>query len=347
MGNDMEAIDPQEPGKTTPPQMTAAWYTRNGAASEVLQVGLMDTPRPGAGEVLVRLKCSGVNPSDWKVRKGGQGRVLEYPLVIPHSDGAGVIVAAGQGVDTARVGERVWLWNAQWKRPYGTAAQYISIAASQAMLMPAGLSYEEGACLGIPAITALQAVELARLKPGSTVLIQGGAGSVGYYAIQMAKLKGAKVITTVSSDAKAAHAAQAGADHVINYRTQNVAHEVRAITGGRLVDAIVEVDFTTNAASYPGLLRPSGRVVVYGMNRTQAELGTFWFMRNQISLEFVFVYELSEQDRTDRLAQLQGLLSDGALDHCVAAVLDLGDVARAHDLVEQGEVMGNVVLAIP
>jgi NADPH2:quinone reductase len=335
------------PGVTAiPTQMLAASYTRNGPAAEVLHVGMTDTPQPGPGEVLVHLKCSGVNPSDWKVRKGGQGRVLEYPLVIPHSDGSGIIVATGQGVDAARVGERVWLWNAQWKRPYGTAAQYICLPSGQAMQMPAALSFEEGACLGIPAITALQAVELARLEAGSTVLIQGGAGSVGYYAIQMAKHLGARVITTVSSDAKAAHAASAGADHVINYRTQNVADEVRAITQGQLVDAIVEVDFTGNAATYPGVLRPSGRVVVYGMNHQKVELGTFWFMRSQISLEFVFVYELSTQDRAKRLAQLQAMLAAGSLKHCIAATLDLAEIARAHDMVEQGQVMGHAVLSV-
>ncbi|CAN5753003.1 NADPH:quinone reductase [soil metagenome] len=340
----METTNTQPTTQAIPTKMEAAWYTRNGPAPEVFEVGQMDTPKPAQGEVLVRLHASGVNPSDWKVRKGGQGRALEYPLVVPHSDGAGVIVAAGPGVDTSRTGERVWLWNAQWGRAQGTAAQYISLPAGQAMPMAAALSFDEGACLGIPAITALQCVELAEAGPETTVLVQGGAGSVGYYAIQMARQKGATVITTVSSDAKAAHAARAGADHVINYRSQNVADEVRAITGGRLVDAVVEVDFTTNAATYPGVLRPSGRVIVYGMNRQQVELSTFWFMRNQISLRFVFVYELSAQDRAARLAQLQAMLHTGALQHCVAQTLDLRDVARAHDLVEQGGVMGNVVL---
>ncbi|MBC7437548.1 MAG: NADPH:quinone reductase [Bdellovibrionales bacterium] len=326
--------------------MLAASYTRNGSAAEVLQVALAETPQPGPGEVLVQMKFSGVNPSDWKVRKGGQGRALEFSFVIPHSDGSGVIVAVGEGVDASRVGESVWLWNGQWKRAHGTAAQYISLPSSQAVQMPAALSFEEAACLGIPALTALQAVELARIEPGCTVLIQGGAGSVGYYAIQMAKQLGARVITTVSSDKKAEHAATAGADHIINYKTQNVADEVRGITGGKLVDSIVEVDFTGNAASYPGVLRPSGRVVVYGMNRPQAEIATTWFMRNQISLEFLLVYELSAQDRAKRLAQLQAMLAAGALKHCVAATLDLSEIARAHDMVEQGQVMGHVVLSV-
>src|SRR4051812_4705030 len=155
--------------------MRAAFYSRQGSAHEVLQIGEQPTPAPGPGEVRVRLRTSGVNPSDWKVRRGGFGRGLLAPLIIPHSDGAGDIDAVGPGV-ADRQGERVWVWNGQWKRAHGTAAQYIVVPSAQAVSLPANVDYAEGACLGIPALTAIQAVRLAKLDRGSTVLIAGGAG---------------------------------------------------------------------------------------------------------------------------------------------------------------------------
>nr|MCU0946075.1 NADPH:quinone reductase [Rubritepida sp.] len=185
--------------------MKAVWYERTGPAREVLVYGEMPTPNPRPGEVLVRLAASGVNPSDWKARGGS--RPMIAPRVIPHSDGAGVIEAAGPGVDPARIGQRVWIWNGQWKRPFGTAAQYIALPATQAVPLPAGTSFEAGACLGIPALTALHAVRTDGGVAGQSVLVAGGAGAVGHYAIQFARLLGARqVIATVSSPQKAQHA---------------------------------------------------------------------------------------------------------------------------------------------
>ena len=167
--------------------MRAAFYTEHGSAREVLEVGERPTPEPGPGEVRVRLRTSGVNPSDWKSRRGGGGRTLAAPLVIPHSDGAGDIDAVGAGVGSSRIGERVWIWNGQWKRPFGTAAQYIALPSAQAVALPENVDYESGACLGIPALTALQAVRLAQVQRESVVLVSGGAGAVGHYAVQFAK----------------------------------------------------------------------------------------------------------------------------------------------------------------
>lgn len=327
--------------------MQAAFYSRQGPAAEVLEVGEQPTPRPGPGEVLVRLRTSGVNPSDYKVRKGGFGRTLAYPLVIPHSDGAGVVDAVGEGVPHGRVGERVWIWNGQWLRPCGTAAQYIALPSAQAVRMPDGLGDAEAACLGIPAFTALQAVRQAGLQPGMTVLVAGGAGSVGHYAVQMARRRGATVIATVSSEAKAAHARAGGADHVLFYRAEDVGARAREITGGRGVDAVIEMDFTANFPLYPACVRPGGTVVVYGMGQTEALLPTFWFMRNRITLKFVYIYEIDAADREAGLRELDVLLQEGALRHTVALRLPLAQVARAHDLVEQGQVLGHVVLDIP
>ena len=180
--------------------MRAAFYERNGGARDVLRVGEMDTPHAGPGEVRVKLAASGVNPSDVKSRQG-MTRKIAWPRVIPHSDGAGVLDEVGPGVPPSRLGERVWVWNGQWKRPFGTAAEAIVLPANQAVPLPDHVEFAAGACLGIPAMTAYHAVALAALAPGSRVLISGGAGAVSQYAIQFAKQRGATVLTTISSPA--------------------------------------------------------------------------------------------------------------------------------------------------
>ena len=325
--------------------MRAAFYTRQGPAREVLKIGEQPTPEPGLGEVRVRLETSGVNPSDWKGRRGGFGRGLASPLVIPHSDGAGEIDAAGPGLES-RIGERVWIWNGQWKRPHGTAAEYIVLPGAQAVPLPANVGYAEGACLGIPAFTAVQAVRLAALARGTTVLVAGGAGSVAHYAIQLAKLRGATVVTTVSSDAKAAHAQRAGADHVINYKTENVSECIQAITSGRGVDAIIELDLSSNARLYPLVLRPHATVAVYGMAANEAALPSLWLMQNSVTLRLFLIYDISEHDRKAGIDELTRLLTEGRLTHSVALRLPLGQIADAHEIVERGEMMGNVVLDV-
>jgi NADPH:quinone reductase len=181
--------------------MRIAYYEKNGSAADVLQFGTMDDPKPGPGEVRVKLKTSGVNPSDVKTR-AGLTRKMAFPRVVPHSDGAGVIDMTGLGVADKRIGERVWIWNGQWKRPMGTAAEFIVLPEAQAVHLPSQTSFEAGACLGIPALTAWHAVELAGPVSGKTLLISGGAGAVAHYAIQFAKAQGAKVIATVSSAAR-------------------------------------------------------------------------------------------------------------------------------------------------
>jgi NADPH2:quinone reductase len=324
--------------------MRAAWYTQQGAAHDVLRLGEQPTPEVGAGEVRVRLRTSGVNPSDWKVRRGGFGRGLSAPLIIPHSDGAGDIDAVGPGVTGRTPGERVWIWNGQWKRPHGTAAEYIVVPSAQAAPLPDSVDDAEGACLGIPALTALQAVRLAGIAPGAAVLVPGGAGSVAHYAIQFAKRRGAMVYTTVSSAAKAAHAIAAGADASIDYRNEDVAARIGDLTAGCGVDAVIEVDLTRNARLYPAIVRPRGRVVVYGMTAPETALPALWMMQNSVSLLPFLIYEIGPADRAAGLAEIAGLLQAGKLRHTVAKRLPLERIADAHDLVESGEAMGNVVL---
>src|SRR5262245_30165843 len=235
--------------------MRAAYYEVNGAAREVLRVGEIATPQPATGEVRVRLITSGVNPSDVKSRAGAT-RKIAYPRLVPHSDGAGVIDAVGGGVPSSRIGERVWLWNGQWRRAFGTAAEYIALPAEQAVRLPTHISFDVGACLGIPAMTAYHAVALTGAGRETTVLIAGGAGAVSHYAIQFAKARGATVIVTVSSPAKAGVARQAGADHAVDYRSEDVAARVMDITRRRGVDAVIELDIAANARLLPGVLRP-------------------------------------------------------------------------------------------
>lgn len=326
--------------------MRAAFYTQQGDAREVLQTGEVPTPEPGPGEVRIRLRTSGVNPSDWKSRRGGAGRRMSAPQIVPHSDGAGEIDAVGTGV-ADRGGERVWIWNGQWKRAYGTAAEYIVVPSAQAVRLPENASYEEGACLGIPALTAIQAVRLAEIAPDTTVLIAGGAGAVAHYAIQLAKLRGARVITTVSNDAKAAHARAAGADETINYRTEDVSERLNMLTNERGVDALIEVDLSANAKLYPAVLQPHSTVVVYGTSAAETVLPGHWLMINSVTLRSFLVYELSDADRVAVINELTELLELGRFKHAIARRLPLDAIAEAHEIVERGEVIGNVILDIP
>ncbi|HEX3503360.1 MAG TPA: NADPH:quinone reductase [Xanthobacteraceae bacterium] len=325
--------------------MRAAFYENNGPAREVLKTGEVETPRPGAGEVRVKLKASGVNPSDVKARIGST-RKIAYPRVIPHSDGAGVIDEVGDGVPAARVGERVWTWNAQWLRPFGTCAEYVTLPSDMAVRLPDKTSFEAGACLGIPAMTAYHAIAVAQAKSGMTLLVSGGAGAVGHYAIQFAKAAGASVITTISSPEKAKLAKAAGADHTIDYKRENVGERVVALTGKKGVDAVIELDIAANAKLIPQVLRPRGTVVVYGYGAPDAEMPLAFFLRNAIALKFIYVYELTAAEREAALGAISRALEAGTLINNVAATFPLAESIAAHETVEQGKVLGNVVVTI-
>ncbi|MBK9245025.1 MAG: NADPH:quinone reductase [Burkholderiales bacterium] len=328
--------------------MRAAFYDRTGPASEVLQVAELETPEPGAGEVRVRLSTSGVNPSDVKARAGLRSKELPFPRVVPHSDGAGVIDRVGQGVAPARVGERVWVWNAAWKRAFGTAAQYVVLPAGQAVALPPGVPFDAGACLGIPALTALHAVRMDGGVAGRSVLVTGGAGAVGHYAVQMAKLAGARqVFATASSDEKAMLALQAGADQVIDYRHEDVAAHVLRLTGNAGVDRVIEVDFAANVGASLASLRPEGDIVVYGSGKPEIALPFFPTILKNVRLRFFIVYNLGPADRAAAIEQLTAWLREGRLQHVVSARIALEAIAEAHQLVETGAAVGNVVLQIP
>jgi NADPH2:quinone reductase len=324
--------------------MKAAWYERNGAARDVLTVGEMDTPVPGSGEVRVKLATSGVNPSDVKSR---QGRPRSFPRIIPHSDGAGVIDAVGNQADHSRIGERVWLWNAQWKRAFGTAAEYCVLAGEQAVKLPDRVDLAAGACLGIPALTALQAVRLHGPIAGKTLLVTGAGSAVGYYVTQIAKARGARVIGT-ASEAKAQHARSAGADFVIDYKQKDVAKVTKELMRGEGVHGIVDMDLSKTAALIAdGVVRPHGTIVCYGSNIAGDVPISFPAMLwNSYALKVFVVYEMKPEDRRAAIQELTTLLKDGVLNHSVGARFRLRDIAAAHEAVESGKVVGNVVLDV-
>ena len=324
--------------------MKAAWYEQNGAAADVLVVGDMPTPDPGPGEVRVRLRTSGVNPSDVKSRRG---RPLVAPRIVPHSDGAGVIESVGDGVQPGRVGERVWIWNGQWKRPDGTAAEHIVVPQNQAVPLDDAIGFDIGACLGIPALTAMHAVRLHGDLSGRTLLVTGAASSVGHYVVQMAKLRGAVVIGTASRT-RAAHAKAAGADHVIDYLREDVAERVRDLTGGKGADAIVDMDLSSTAPLLAhGVLAMHGKHVCYGSNVAADVAVSFPAMLwGSLTLQVFVVYELRPEERQAAIDDLQALLSAGSLRHSIGARFALDDIAAAHEAVEGGKVTGNVILDI-
>jgi len=328
--------------------MRAAWYARNGDAASVLEVGELPTPEPGPGEVRVRLEASGVNPSDVKSRAGSRP-VPSGGFIVPHSDGAGVIDRVGEGVPASRAGERVWIWNGQWQRSLGTAAQYIVLPAMQAVPLPEGTSFEAGACLGIPALTALHAVEKLGAIAGKTVLVTGAASGVGYYAAQMARVKGARVIGTVGSPEKAQALARVGVNETIAYKTEPVAERLRELTAGRGVDGIVDMDFSTTARLVAdGAMAPHGVFACYGSNfrgEVPVEFGA-WLPRS-ISLHFFLVYDLLPAERQHAVQQLNALLAGGRLQHLLTPAYALQDIVAAHQAVESGRVLGNVVLHLP
>jgi NADPH2:quinone reductase len=327
--------------------MKAAFYDRLGPAHEVLQIGELPDPQPALGEVRVRVLWSGVNPSDVKSRLGLRSGTMPFPRVIPHSDGMGVIDAVGDGVASSRVGQRVWTWNAAWGRAQGTACELLCLPQEQAVPLPEGVDAEAGACLGIPALTALHAVLMDGGIVGKTVLVAGGAGAVGHYAVQMASLLGAaRVIASVSTPAKAALARAAGADDVVLYKTEPLAERVAALTGGQGVDRIIEVDLGVNSQADLDMLRPGGECVTYGSSASPLQLPFYPLIAKNLQLKFFIVYHLTPVDRQRAIATLTTLLTHGRLQHNIAARLPLDDIATAHAMVERGSATGNVVLSV-
>jgi NADPH2:quinone reductase len=325
--------------------MRAAWYEKNGAAAAVLQVGEMPVPDPGPGEVRVRVVVSGLNPTDVKARAGS--RPMGFPRVIPHQDGAGIIDRVGRGVPASRIGERVWLYTVQWERPFGTAAEYVCAPARRAITLPATATFADGACLGIPAMTAHRCLFADGPLEGQTVLVTGGAGAVGHYAVQLAKWAGARVVATVSSTDKAAAAMAAGADHTVNYRTDDVAGRIRDLTDGAGVDRVVEVDFGANLGASLEVLKTNGVIAAYAsMGEPEPRLPFYSLMRRNVTVQSVFLYTIPERAKEAAARDIVALVQAGRLIHQIGARFPLEKIVEAHEAQEGGRVMGNIVLDV-
>jgi NADPH:quinone reductase len=328
--------------------MRAAWYDKKGPANEVLTVGEIDAPHPVAGEVLVAVRASGVNPSDTKARTGARGNSkISFERIIPHQDGAGVIQAVGDGVSDARIGERVWIYEAQLGRPFGTAAEFVAVPAHQAVPLPEQISFEEGASLGVPALTAHRCVFADGPVEGQTILVTGGAGAVGFYAIQFAKRGGAKVIATVSSEAQTQIAGTAGADLVINRHEEDVAAAISRFGDGarRSLDRIVEVAFGANLGMSLRSLKAGGVIAAYASDAQPEPTLPFWpLVMLDSTIRFVLVYVMSGEAHDAAIAMTSQGLREGWLKHNISLRFPLEQIADAHEKVERGGTGGKVVL---
>ena len=290
--------------------MRAVWYEENGDAS-VLQVGEMPDPVPGPGEVRVRVATSGVNPSDWKRRQGSTARI-NFPRIIPNQDGAGIIDQVGPGVPESRAGQRVWLYQSQIGRPFGTAAEYTVQPAIRAVPLPENVDFALAAGLGVPALTAHRCVFADGPVAGKTVLVPGGAGAVGNMALQMARIGGAaRIISTVSGDAKSAIARRAGADETVNYRTEDTAARILELTDGEGVDLIVEVDYSGNFEVSRQVIKSGGSIAIYAAGDGPAP--PFAFPVSNVNVRHVLVYDMPEDAKTAGVNDTNLWLADGRL----------------------------------
>ena len=325
--------------------MLAATFEQTGPA-DLMRVREVAPPEPGPGEVRVRVRVSGVNPSDWKTRSGALGRELPGPFQIPNQDGAGVIDRVGEGVDGARVGERVWLYFAAWQSPWGTAAQWTVVPAERAVALPDGASDELGASLGIPALTAHRCLLADGSIEGRNVLVAGGAGAVGHAAIELARWAGAHVITTVSDPEKAEIARAAGADAVVDYRAPDAVEQVReAAPEG--VDRIVEVSLSRNLQLDLAVAAPHAVISSYANNGGDEVAVPIrrMMLANQL-LRFVFLYTMPAEALRAAVAGVSDAVRAGALSTLPLHRFPLEQTGAAHDAV-QGGAVGKVVIDVP
>ncbi|HEX7776160.1 MAG TPA: NADPH:quinone reductase [Parvibaculum sp.] len=328
--------------------MKAAYYERKGPAHDVIIVGDMPDPQPGPGEVLVRVSVSGVNPSDTKTRGGWGGyKDMPYARIVPHNDGAGTIEAVGPGVPKDRLNERVWLYESQRDgRAFGTAAELVCVPARNAARLPDNASFELGASLGVPAMTAHRCLFANGGLQGQTVLVQGGGGAVGHAAVQLARWAGAYVIATVSQPAQAQAAREAGAHLVIDRKREDVAARIEAATFGRGVDRIVEVAFEANLETNLKVLKVGGVISTYATGNADAapKIPFYRLVLRGITVNFVLVYVMSEEAHAAAIHDINAAIEAGALRPFIGRRFPLSAVAEAHDQQDSGEVVGNIVI---
>lgn len=325
--------------------MRAVWYERKGPAAEVLTAGEMPDPAPAPGEARVKIAVSSVNPTDVKRRR--EGRELgKFSRVIPNNDGAGTIDAVGSGVAKSRVGERVWVFGAQHGRPFGTAAEYCCVPARFAVPLPDNASFADGACLGVPAVTAHRCLLGDGSVRGLPVLVSGGAGRVGAYAIQMAKRDGAFVIATASAP-KLDQLRALGAVVALDYRHPDLADQIKAATNGKGVSRIVETEFGANVAMAPKILAPGGTIATYASDSAAEPKFPFGpLMVLNATFRFVFIYGMPEAAQDKAFADVTEMLKEGTLRHRVGLRVPLADLASAHAAVEGGTATGSVLVDV-
>jgi NADPH:quinone reductase len=324
--------------------MKAAWYEKQGPAREVLIVGDMPDPTPGPGEVRIRIAASGVNPGDIKKREDAFGVGMPYPRVIPHSDGAGTVDKVGDGVSAEWLGKRVWCFGAQSYRPFGTAAEYTVVPVTQAVPLPDNVTFEQGACLGIPGITGHRAVHVAGPVNGRTVLVQGAAGAVGLCAVQLARLAGAHVIGTIRSSAEEETARNAGA-HEVMLNDAELPARVKAIAPDG-IDHVVEVAFGANIERDVDLLKMGGSIASYATNTATPTI-PFWFMVfKNLRLFFLGSDDFPLEAKIAAARDIDAALEKGWPGFAIGERIPLAEIARAHELAEHPTHPGRIVVTL-
>jgi NADPH2:quinone reductase len=324
--------------------MRAAWYEKQGPAREVLMVGEMETPMPGEGEVRIRIEASGINPGDVRKREDAFDVGMPFPRIVPHSDGAGTVDAVGAGVPDSWIGQRVWCYGAQTYRPFGTAAEYTVVPLRQAVRLPAAASMEQGACLGIPGITAYRAVHVAGDLVGKTVLVQGGAGAVGACAVQLAHRAGARMIATCREKRSMDIAAENGADRVL-LMDEHLVHSVQKFAPGG-VDHIDEVAFGENIALDLQLLAVGGSLAAYATHAPTPQIPFWELLFKNVSIHLVGSDDVPADIKVDAAHALNRAIENGWTGMRIAERFALDDIAGAHERMERGAAHGRIVLEV-
>ncbi|TNE36160.1 MAG: NADPH:quinone reductase [Alphaproteobacteria bacterium] len=326
--------------------MKAYWFEKAGEAADVLQSGEMPQAEPGPDEVTVRMICSAVNPTDVKRRETGR-ELGRFDRIIPNNDGSGIIEAVGVNVDPARIGGRVWIFGAQAMRPHGTAAEYCTLPARLARPLSDNQSFADGACLGVPAVTASHGIFADGPMEGKTILITGGSGRVGRYAVQMAHLAGATVIATAGTAEKVAEIKDLGADHALNYKSDNIVHAVKEVTSGKGVDRILDVAFGANIMDAPELVRDNGVIASYssdGMPRPEIPFTALMY-KNVLIRPFA-IFGLQQKAQAAAFAHVEGLLNESRLRHKVGHEFAFDEMIAANEAIAKGDAGGVCLVRI-
>jgi NADPH2:quinone reductase len=329
--------------------MKAAYYEKKGPASQVLVLGELPDPKADAGEVRVKVRFSGLNPTDTKLRGGWDGAMeMPFPRIVPHQDGSGEIDRVGAGVPQARVGERVWIYEAQRGRAFGTAAEYVTVPAENAVALPEGASLETGACVGIAGMTAHRCLFQDGGIQGQAVLVAGGGGAVGHAAIQLAKWGGARVVTSVSRPEQEKIALEAGADLVVNRKSEDAAEKIKAFTHGAGVDRVVEVAFEANLDLNRAVLKANGVISTYssGPPGSAPRIPFTPIMRQGITVHFILVYVMPREAHWAAARDLNAALQAGRYRPHVARTYRLDQIAQAHEAQENGATVGKILIGL-